>query len=66
MNNNNNAKYKESRELRDREIQMQTQRYILRFEPPLYVPAFTQKDFHYIHQGPFTKPPVRNYNNTNK
>ena len=32
--------------------QSQTQRYVLRFEPLLYVPAFTQKDFHYcIHTG---------------
>ena len=41
MNNNNNARYKE------REIQTQTPRYVSRFEPLLYVPAFTQKDFHY-------------------
>jgi len=46
MININNAKYK-SRELRDRKIQTQTQRYISRFEPPHYVSAFTQKDFHY-------------------
>jgi len=31
MRKNNNASYKESRELRDREIQTQTQRYISRF-----------------------------------
>ena len=32
--------------------QSQTQRYVSRFEPLLYVPAFTQKDFHYIvHTG---------------
>jgi len=32
--------------------QSQTQRYVSRLEPPLYVPAFTQKDFHYIvHTG---------------
>ena len=32
--------------------QSQTPRYVLRFEPLLYVPAFTKKDFHYIiHTG---------------
>jgi len=63
MSNNNNIRYKESRELRDREIQIQIQGYVSRFEPLLYVPAFTQKDFHYVHQGPSTKgPPPRNYN----
>ena len=36
---------KREREL-ERKIQTQTQGYILRFEPLLYVPAFTQKDFH--------------------
>jgi len=46
---------------------MQTQEYISSFEPLLYVPAFTQKNFHYVLQGPSTKgPPPRNYNNTNK
>ena len=31
---------------------MQTPRYVSRFEPLLYVPAFTQKDFHYsVHTG---------------
>ena len=38
--------------------QMQTPRYVSRFEPLLYIPAFTQKDFHYVHTGPptnFTK-----------
>ena len=44
---------------------MQTRRYVLRFEPLLYVPAFTQKDFHYVHTGSSTKgPPLRNYNST--
>jgi len=28
--------------------QSQTPRYVSRFESLLYVPAFTQKDFHYI------------------
>jgi len=27
----------------------------LRFEPLLYIPAFTQKNFHYVHTGPPTK-----------
>ena len=40
---------RESQEIVD---QSQTQRYILRFEPQLYVPACTQKDLHYIvHTG---------------
>ena len=34
---------------------MLTPRYISRFEPLLYVPAFIQKDFQYIHTGPPTK-----------
>ena len=34
---------------------MQTQGYVSRFEPLLYVPAFTQKDFHYVHTGPPTQ-----------
>ena len=43
--------------------QTQTPRYVLRFEPLLYVPAFTQKYFHYVHTA--TKvPPLRNYNST--
>ena len=44
---------------------MQTPRYVSRFEPLLYVPAFTQKDFHYVHTVPSTKgSPLRNYNFT--
>ena len=35
--------------------QTQTPRYVSRFEPLLYVSAFTQKDFHYVHIGPPTK-----------
>jgi len=35
--------------------QTQTPRYVSRFEPLLYVPAFTQKNFHYIHTGIPTK-----------
>ena len=43
--------------------QTQTIRYVSRFKPLLYVPAFTQKNFYYVHTGPFTKgPPLRNYN----
>jgi len=44
----------EGRERESLEIvdQSQTQRYVSRFEPLLYIPAFTQKDFHYIvHTG---------------
>ena len=42
--------------IKERELeimdQTQTPRYVSRFEPLLYVPAFTQKDFHYIvHTG---------------
>ena len=45
--------------------QTQTTRHVLRFEPLLDVPAFTQKDFHYVHTGPSTKGvPPRNYNST--
>ena len=36
--------------------QSQTQRYVSRFEPLLYVPAFTQKDFYNIvHTGLLTQ-----------
>ena len=35
--------------------QTQTPRYVSRFESLLHVPAFTQKDFHYIHTGPPTQ-----------
>ena len=31
--------------------QTQTLRYVSRFEPLRYVPAFTQKDFYYVHTG---------------
>ena len=42
-----------------------TTRYVSRFEPLLYVPAFTQKNFHNVHVGTFTKrPPPKNYNST--
>jgi len=62
MSKNSNTRHN-SRELRDREIQRQTQGYVSRFEPPLSVFAFTQKDFRYVHQGPSTKgPPSMNYN----
>ena len=43
MSKNNNARYKETRV--ERKIQTQITRYVSRFEPLLYVPAFTQKDF---------------------
>jgi len=35
-----------SREFREK-IQTQTRGYVSRFKPLLYVPTFTQKDFHY-------------------
>ena len=35
--------------------QTQIPRYVSRFEPLLYVPVFTQKDFHCVHTGPPTK-----------
>jgi len=35
--------------------QMQTPRYVSSFEPLLYVPTFTQKDFYYVYTGPPTK-----------
>ena len=42
-------KERESLEIVD---QTQTPRYVSRFELLLYVPAFTQKDFHYlVHTG---------------
>ena len=44
------AQYK--RESLEKVDQSQTPRYVSRFEPLLYVPAFRQKDFHYIvHTG---------------
>ena len=40
--------------------QTQITRYVSRFKPLLYVSAFTQKDFHYVHTGSSTKgPPLR-------
>ena len=54
---------KDVRERESLEIvdQTQTPRYILRFEPLLYVPAFTQKDFHYMSTQdlPHREPPLR-------
>ena len=45
--------------------QTQIPRYVSKLELLLYVTAFTQKDFHYVHTGPSTKgPPLRNYNST--
>ena len=43
LNKRERERERESLELVD---QAQTQRYVSRFEPLLYVPAFTQKDFH--------------------
>ena len=44
--------YKLMQDIREKELrdvdQTQTPRYVSRFEPLLYVPAFTQKDFHYM------------------
>jgi len=58
-----NARYNE-RELKIVD-QTQTSRYVSRFEPLLYVPTFTHKDFHHVHTGPSTKEPLpRNYNST--
>ena len=56
---------RESEEIVD---QTQTQRYISRFEPLLYVPAFTQKDFHYnIHTGlPTQGTSTEDLGNTNR
>jgi len=47
--------------------QSQTLRYVSRFEPLLYVPTFTQKDFHYIvHAGLSTQgTSTENLGNTN-
>ena len=41
--------------------QTQTPRHVSRFEPLLYVPAFTQKDFYYMSTQdlPYRKPPPR-------
>jgi len=52
------------RELRDRRSKRKHQD-MLRGRATALRPAFTQKDFHYVHIGPFTKgPPPRNYNST--
>ena len=42
---------------------MQTSRYVSRFEPLLYVPAFTQKDFYYMsaQDVPQREPLTRNF-----
>ena len=65
MNNIGNARYKrESLEIVD---QSQTTRYVSRFQLLLYVPAFTQKDFHYMstQDFPHREPPLRILGNTN-
>ena len=57
---------------RERELekvdQTQIPRYVLRFEPLLYVPTFTQKDFHYIvHTGlPTQGTSTEDLGNTNR
>ena len=60
MNNIMQCKIKERKSL---EIvdQSQTQSYVSRFEPLLYVSAFTQKDFYYmsIQDHPHREPPLR-------
>jgi len=69
MNNVNQCKtqYKREREL---EIvdQSLTTRYVSRFEPLLYVPTFTQKDFRYIvHTGlPIQETSTEDLGNTNQ
>ena len=63
MNNMNAMQDIKERERESLEIvdQSQTTRYVSRFEPPLYVPAFTQKDFHYTSTQnlPHREPPLR-------
>ena len=58
-----NIRERESLEIVD---QTQTPRYVSRFEPLLYIPAFTQKDFHYIvHTGLLTQGiPIEDLGNT--
>jgi len=46
MNNNNNARYKESRELREKDPNTNN-KICFEVEPLLYVLVFTQKDFNY-------------------
>ena len=59
------SKERESLEIMD---QTQTPRYVSRLEPLLYVPAFTQKDFHYsVHTGLPTQGTSTEYlGNTNR
>ena len=49
---NNMKQYKVQEREREKEFrdmnQSQTPRYISRFDSLLYIPAFTQKDFHYM------------------
>ena len=51
--------YDAMQDIRERELELvdqsQTIRYVSRFEPLLYVPAFTQKDFHYVQTEPPTQ-----------
>ena len=37
--------------------QTQTPRYVSRFVPLLYIPTFTQKNFHYVNTGPPQREP---------
>ena len=67
MNNMNQCKAQNKRESLEMVDQSQTTRYILMFEPLLYVPAFTQKDFHYnVHTGlPIQGTSTEDLGNTN-
>ena len=58
------VQYKVMQDIREKELRdsgsTQIARYVSRFEPLLFVPASTQKDFQYVHTGPSTKgPPLR-------
>ena len=66
---NGYVQYKAMQDIREIELRDSgsnaNNKICLSFEPLLYVPAFTQKDFHYVHTEPSTKrPPLRNYNST--
>jgi len=52
-------------DIKERIDQTQTQGYISRFEATALRPAFTQKDFLYVHTGSYIKgSPRSNYNST--
>ena len=72
MRHTNNTKhiryeqYESMQDIKERESleivdQSQTPRYVSMFEPLLYVPDFTQKDFHYVstQDFPHREPPLR-------